>query len=359
MQRVFGHAEGDAYFVGEALVEAAQQGAAACEVDAVLHDVGIQLGRCVLKGRQHGVLNLCHRLVEAVGYLLIAHGHLHGQGGDAVGAVHDVVLRSFVAQVGEGGADVDLTRGIGLIVRRGRNHAADMKHVIDAGDALQDRIVIQKIAPDDLDVFVAQIRFKAVFIGFGRTRKEMDFDQIVVSVKSTDVPMCIRAHEMIAQTCAYPLHIGITEAGTPFRGTVKSAAGLGILLWEGLGDTLRISLTGDPVQEVKAAKLLLEALDLRRQGIEVVSCPTCGRTQIDLITLAQQVETLAAGYDYPIRIAVMGCVVNGPGEAKEADLGIAGGRGEGLLIKKGEIVKKLPEGELLAALKDELDHWEG
>lgn len=189
--------------------------------------------------------------------------------------------------------------------------------------------------------------------------EQMDFDQIVVSVKSTDVPMCIRAHEMIAQNCAYPLHIGITEAGTPFRGTVKSAAGLGILLWEGLGDTLRISLTGDPVQEVKAAKLLLEALDLRRQGIEVVSCPTCGRTQIDLITLAQQVETLAAGYDYPIKIAVMGCVVNGPGEAKEADLGIAGGRGEGLLIKKGEIVKKLPEGELLAALKDELDHWEG
>ena len=189
--------------------------------------------------------------------------------------------------------------------------------------------------------------------------EQMDFDQIVVSVKSTDVPMCIRAHEMIAQTCAYPLHIGITEAGTPFRGTVKSAAGLGILLWEGLGDTLRISLTGDPVQEVKAAKLLLEALDLRRQGIEVVSCPTCGRTQIDLITLAQQVETLAAEYDYPIKIAVMGCVVNGPGEAKEADLGIAGGRGEGLLIKKGEIVKKLPEGELLAALKDELDHWEG
>ena len=189
--------------------------------------------------------------------------------------------------------------------------------------------------------------------------EQMDFDQIVVSVKSTNVPMCIRAHEIIAQTSPYPLHIGITEAGTPFRGTIKSAAGLGILLWEGLGDTLRISLTGDPVQEVKAAQLLLESLDLRKQGIEVVSCPTCGRTQIDLITLAEQVETLAAGYDYPIRIAVMGCVVNGPGEAKEADLGIAGGKGEGLLIKKGEIVKKLPEGELLAALKDELDHWEG
>ena len=189
--------------------------------------------------------------------------------------------------------------------------------------------------------------------------EKMDFDQIVVSVKSTDVPMCIKAHELIAQTCPYPLHIGITEAGTPFRGTIKSSAGLGILLWEGLGDTLRISLTGDPVKEVQAAHLLLSSLGFGRRGIEVVSCPTCGRTQIDLITLTEQVEELAAGYDLDIKLAVMGCVVNGPGEAKEADLGIAGGIGEGLLIKKGEIVKKLAEHELLPALKYELDHWEG
>ncbi len=189
--------------------------------------------------------------------------------------------------------------------------------------------------------------------------EQMGYDQLVVSVKSTDVPMCIRAHEILAETCPYPLHIGITEAGTPFRGTVKSAAGLGILLWEGLGDTLRISLTGDPVKEVRAAKYLLSSLGLRREGIEVVSCPTCGRTQIDLISLAEKVEDLTAGYDLNIKVAVMGCVVNGPGEAKEADLGIAGGVGEGLLIKKGEIIRKLPESELLKALKDELDHWEG
>ena len=187
----------------------------------------------------------------------------------------------------------------------------------------------------------------------------MDYDRLVVSVKSTDVPMCIRAHEMLAETCPYPLHIGITEAGTPFRGTVKSAAGLGILLWEGIGDTLRISLTGDPVREVQAARHLLSSLGLRKSGIEVVSCPTCGRTQIDLISLAEQVERLAAGYDLNIKLAVMGCVVNGPGEAKEADLGIAGGVGEGLLIRKGEIIRKLPEEKLLDALKDELDHWEG
>ncbi len=187
----------------------------------------------------------------------------------------------------------------------------------------------------------------------------MGYNQIVVSVKSTDVPMCIKAHEIIAQTCPYPLHIGITEAGTVFRGAIKSSAGLGVLLWKGLGDTLRISLTGDPVREVQAAKLLLSSLGLGKSGIEVVSCPTCGRTQIDLIGLAEQVETLTAGYDLDIKVAVMGCVVNGPGEAKEADLGIAGGKGEGLLIKKGEIIKKLPESELLSALKNELDHWKG
>ncbi len=189
--------------------------------------------------------------------------------------------------------------------------------------------------------------------------EQMGYNQIVVSVKSTDVPMCIKAHEIIAQTCPYPLHIGITEAGTVFRGAIKSSAGLGVLLWKGLGDTLRISLTGDPVREVQAAKLLLSSLGLGKSGIEVVSCPTCGRTQIDLIGLAEQVETLTAGYDLDIKVAVMGCVVNGPGEAKEADLGIAGGKGEGLLIKKGEIIKKLPESELLSALKNELDHWKG
>ena len=169
--------------------------------------------------------------------------------------------------------------------------------------------------------------------------------------------MCARAHELIAGQTDYPLHVGITEAGTLFSGNIKSAVGLGIILSQGIGDTIRVSLTGDPVEEIKSAKLILKTLGLRRGGIEVVSCPTCGRTKIDLIRLANQVETMAAEYPLDIKVAVMGCVVNGPGEAKEADIGIAGGIGEGLLIRHGEVVKKLPEGELLEALRQELENW--
>jgi (E)-4-hydroxy-3-methylbut-2-enyl-diphosphate synthase len=184
-----------------------------------------------------------------------------------------------------------------------------------------------------------------------------NYENMVVSIKSSDVLMCVKAHELISEKMDYPLHIGITESGTLFSGSIKSAVGLGIILNEGLGDTIRVSLTGDPVQEIKAGKLILKTLGLRKGGIEVVSCPTCGRTQIDLIGLANKVETLVSGYDLDIKVAVMGCVVNGPGEAKEADLGIAGGRGEGLLIKKGEIIKKVSEEQLLNALKEELDNW--
>lgn len=187
----------------------------------------------------------------------------------------------------------------------------------------------------------------------------LGYENLVVSIKSSDVLMCVKAHELIAEQMNYPLHIGITESGTIFSGSIKSSVGLGIMLHEGLGDTIRVSLTGNPVEEVKAAKIILRALELKKGGIEVVSCPTCGRTQIDLIALANQVETLVSGYDLNIKVAVMGCVVNGPGEAKEADIGIAGGIGEGLLIKKGEIVKKMPESELLGALKEELDNWNG
>lgn len=192
-----------------------------------------------------------------------------------------------------------------------------------------------------------------------RIIEELGYENLVVSIKSSDVLMCVKAHELIAEQMNYPLHIGITESGTIFSGSIKSSVGLGIMLHEGLGDTIRVSLTGNPVEEVKAAKIILRALELKKGGIEVVSCPTCGRTQIDLITLANQVETLVSGYDLNIKVAVMGCVVNGPGEAKEADIGIAGGIGEGLLIKKGEIVKKMPESELLGALKEELDNWNG
>lgn len=188
--------------------------------------------------------------------------------------------------------------------------------------------------------------------------EELDYQNLVISIKSSDVLMCVEAHELLAKQTKYPLHVGITESGTLFSGNIKSSIGLGLILHQGIGDTIRVSLTGDPVEEIKSAKLILRTLGLRTGGIEVVSCPTCGRTKIDLIGLANQVETLVAGYPLDIKVAVMGCGVNGPGEAKEADIGIAGGVGEGLLIKKGEIVRKVPEEQLLSALKEELDNWQ-
>ena len=187
--------------------------------------------------------------------------------------------------------------------------------------------------------------------------EEMGYDNRVVSIKSSDVLMCVKAHELIARECIYPLHVGITESGTVYSGNVKSSVGLGIILHEGIGDTIRVSLTGDPVEEIRTAKLILKTLGLRKGGIEVVSCPTCGRTKIDLIGLAEQVEKMVEDIPLDIKVAVMGCAVNGPGEAKEADIGIAGGIGEGLLIKKGQIVKKVKEEELLSTLRQELLNW--
>lgn len=185
--------------------------------------------------------------------------------------------------------------------------------------------------------------------------EEMGYENLVISIKSSDVMMCVRAHELLAGKTDLPIHVGITESGTVQSGNIKSAVGLGIILNQGIGDTIRVSLTGNPVEEVRSASLILRTLGLRKGGIEVVSCPTCGRTQIDLIGLANKVEKLAEEYDLDIKVAVMGCAVNGPGEAKEADLGIAGGRGEGLLFRKGEIIRKVPEEQLLGALKQELD----
>jgi len=187
--------------------------------------------------------------------------------------------------------------------------------------------------------------------------EELGYDNLVISIKSSNVLMCAKAHELIAAQTNYPLHVGITEAGTLYSGNIKSAAGLGIILSQGIGDTIRVSLTGDPLEEIKSAKSILKVLGLRKGGIEVVSCPTCGRTQIDLIGLADAVETMVQDIPLNIKVAVMGCVVNGPGEAKEADIGIAGGKGEGLLIKKGEVVKKVPEELLLEVLKEELLQW--
>ena len=188
--------------------------------------------------------------------------------------------------------------------------------------------------------------------------EELGYDNIVISIKSSDVMMCVHAHELLAGKTPYPLHVGITESGTVLSGNIKSAIGLGLILNQGIGDTIRVSLTGDVVEEIKSAKLILRTLGLRKGGIEVVSCPTCGRTKIDQISLANQVEALAAQFpNLDIKVAVMGCVVNGPGEAKEADLGIAGGIGEGLLIKKGQIIRKIPEAEFIPTLRYELEHW--
>ncbi len=191
-----------------------------------------------------------------------------------------------------------------------------------------------------------------------RIIEELKYDNLVISIKSSDVMMCVKAHELLAGKTLYPLHVGITESGTVQSGNIKSAIGLGIILNQGIGDTIRVSLTGNPVEEIKSAKLILRTLGLRKGGIEVVSCPTCGRTQIDLIGLAGKVEKMVEDYPLDIKVAVMGCAVNGPGEVKEADIGIAGGIGEGLLIKKGQIIRKVPEDQLLAVLQEELDCWQ-
>lgn len=187
--------------------------------------------------------------------------------------------------------------------------------------------------------------------------EDCGYDNMVISIKSSNVMLCVKAHELLAEKTDYPLHVGITEAGTVYGGNIKSSVGLGIILNEGIGDTIRVSLSGDLVEEIKTAKLILKTLGLRKGGIEVIACPTCGRTRIDLIGLASQVETMVQEYPLDIKVAVMGCAVNGPGEAREADIGIAGGDGEGLLIRHGEIIRKVPEDQLLSVLKDELDHW--
>ncbi len=187
-----------------------------------------------------------------------------------------------------------------------------------------------------------------------RIIEDLGYDNIVISIKSSDVMLCVRAYEMVDKKSPYPLHVGITESGTVYNGSVRSAVGLGILLNEKIGDTVRVSLTGDPVEEIRAAKTILSALDLRKTGAEIISCPTCGRTKIDLIALANRVEKMALSIKKPIKIAVMGCAVNGPGEAKDADIGIAGGNGEGIIMKKGKVLRKVKEDDLLEELKKEL-----
>ena len=237
-------------------------------------------------------------------------------------------------------AVVDKAKEYNVPIRVGVNSGSLEKHIIEK----YGKVTAEGLVESALD------KVKMI--------EDMGYDNLVVSIKSSDVLMCARAHELLAPKCQYPLHVGITEAGTLFRGNIKSAIGLGIILNQGIGNTIRVSLTGDPVEEIRSAKIILKTLGIRKGGAEIVSCPTCGRTQIDLIRLANEAETLVSRYPYDIKVAVMGCVVNGPGEAKEADLGIAGGVGCGVIIKKGEIIRKLPEEELLAGLKEELDNWQ-
>ncbi len=237
-------------------------------------------------------------------------------------------------------AVVDVARAHGVPIRVGVNSGSLEKELVQKYNG----VTAEGIVESALD------KVKII--------EDMGYDNLVISIKSSDVMMCAKAHELIATKTNYPLHVGITEAGTLYSGNIKSALGLGMILGAGIGDTIRVSLTGSPKEEIKSAKLILRTLGLRKGGIEVVSCPTCGRTQIDLIGLAEKVTDMVEEFDLPIKVAVMGCAVNGPGEAREADIGIAGGIGEGLLIRKGEIVKKLPEVELLEALRQELLHWE-
>lgn len=237
-------------------------------------------------------------------------------------------------------AVVDVAKEKNIPIRVGVNSGSLEKHILEK----YGKVTAEGIVESALD------KVKII--------EDLGYDNLVISIKSSDVMMCVKAHELIAEKTKYPLHVGITESGTITSGNIKSAVGLGLILNQGIGDTIRVSLTGNPVEEIKSAKLILKTLGLRTGGISVVSCPTCGRTQIDLIDLANRVENMVTKYDHMnIKVAVMGCVVNGPGEAREADIGIAGGKGEGLLIKAGEIVKKVPEDELLTVLEEELKNW--
>lgn len=237
-------------------------------------------------------------------------------------------------------AVVDCAKEHNVPIRVGVNSGSLEKHLVQKYDG----VTAEGLVESAIDK-VSQI-------------EDLGYDNIVVSIKSSDVMMCVKAHEILAPICKYPLHVGITESGTVWSGNIKSSLGLGMILSQGIGSTIRVSLTGNPVEEIKTAKLVLRTLGIRKGGIEIVSCPTCGRTKIDLIKLANQVEELVQDIPLDIKVAVMGCVVNGPGESKEADIGIAGGVGMGLLIKKGEVIKKVPEELLLDTLREELLNWE-
>jgi len=229
----------------------------------------------------------------------------------------------------------------------------------EAGIPIRIGVNAGSLAPEyhDLDWPLAD-KLAASAVTFCRHFESRGFTDIVVSAKASSVLATVESYRLLARDIEYPLHIGVTEAGTALSGTVKSSVGLGILLAEGIGDTLRVSLTADPVEEVRVAWELLGALDLRRRGPELISCPTCGRCQVDLIPIAEEVSARLRDRRTPIKVAVMGCVVNGPGEAREADIGVAAGKGVGMIFAKGQIVRKVPESEIVAALMEEIDRLE-
>jgi (E)-4-hydroxy-3-methylbut-2-enyl-diphosphate synthase len=236
---------------------------------------------------------------------------------------------------------------LGDIVARAKDRGIPIRIGINSGSLERDLLRKHGGATPE-----AMVESALRSIGF---MEAMGFHEIKVSLKSSDVVTTIEAYRLISRKVDYPLHLGVTEAGTPISGTIKSSIGIGILLSEGIGDTIRVSLTGDPVEEVRVGFGILRALGLRRRGPDIISCPTCGRCEIDLIPMAEEIERRLKHLTDPIRVAVMGCVVNGPGEAREADIGIAGGRGEGLLFRRGKVVRRCPQGELVQALMEEIE----
>jgi (E)-4-hydroxy-3-methylbut-2-enyl-diphosphate synthase len=260
----------------------------------------------------------------------------------AVTAIEGGISKLRINPGNIGGAD-----RVKLLASKAKEHAIPIRIGVNAGSLESD--LLEKFGGPTPEAMVESALRHICLL------EEADFFDIVISLKASAVPATIEAYQRLALQCDYPFHIGITEAGTWFKGALRSVIGLGILLWEGLGDTLRVSLTGDPLREVTVGQELLQALELRRFGAVVLSCPTCGRCQVNLEELADQVEQLIIGIKKPLKIAVMGCAVNGPGEAREADLGVAGGKGEGLIFRKGQIIKKVAESEIITALKEELD----
>lgn len=230
-----------------------------------------------------------------------------------------------------------------IVVKKAMEKGVPIRIGVNSGSL--EKTILEKYGKPTSDAMVESALYHM------RLLEKFNFTDIIISLKSSNVKMMVEAYRKLAKLCNYPLHLGVTEAGTAFQGTIKSAIGIGSLLVDGIGDTIRVSLTEDPVEEIKVAKEILKVLGLKEVGVEIVSCPTCGRTEIDLIGLAHQVEKEFEKVDKKIKIAVMGCVVNGPGEAKEADYGVAGGKGVGVLFKKGEIIKKVDEGDILKELK--------